>query len=455
MIFQRSILIADAHWEPIKAGESMAIMIREFLENNQGFAKNIGDYKVPINLSEGYKTKSNVDALDPNSLMVEIEGLHAAPFATRNYTRYMAKSLKNSIPSWTNPYRRPLLKHHNEENGEPIGRIIDAEYATRDTRSGTPAIRFSVNVPDKDAIDGIKNGLLSTVSVGILAHDVRCSICGKPIVDVEEGCEEGHVRGATYDTDQGREICYWDVYDMEAKELSFVDVPSDMYAKTIDYYPASNQKSSNQPQLKERLDNNIKNPKGEPKMAELNKPTELEEAKAKVSELETKVTELTEAKDASEKKVAELTESMESLKSQVAELTEQKTALEAAAEEAKQLKESMEQDIAEAKTALKESMVDSYVTLREALGETVENVDAIKERPVEALKYSIIDMKESLSKKAPAAKPEEPKKEPPQAGSVADPTLVDIQISESAHTEKTDLKAGLKNIFSSIMSARN
>jgi hypothetical protein len=432
-------------------------MIREFLENAQGFAKTVSNYKAPISLAEGYKPKNNVDALDPNSLMVDIEGLHAAPFATRNYTRYVAKCLKNSIPSWTNPYRRPLLKHHNEENGEPIGRIIDAEYVSRDTRSGTPAIKFTVNVPDKEAIEGIKNGLLSTVSVGIIAHDVRCSICGKPITDAEEGCEEGHARGVTYDTDHGKQVCYWDIYDMEAKELSFVDVPADMYAKSIDYYPASNQKSSNQPQLKERLDNNI-NPKGEQNMAI---EQELLEAKAKVSELETKVTELTEAKEASEKKVAELTESAETLKAQVTELTEQKTALEAGAEEAKQLKESMEQEIADAQKALKESMVDSYLTLREAMGDKVENVDAIKERPVEALKYSIIDMKESLGKKtALEKKSEEDKDKPekaeaPKAGSVADPTIGGMDNKESANETGVDLKAGLESIFSGIFAARN
>ena len=432
----------------------MAIMIREFVENGKSFAKRVSDYHAPVSLTEGAKApKSNVDALDPNSLMVEIEGLHAVPFATRNFTRYTAKALRASVPSWTNPYRRPLLKHHNEENGEPIGRIIAAEYVTRDTRSGTPALRFTVNVPDQAAIEGVKNGLLSTTSVGVIAHDVRCSICGEPITDVEEGCPNGHERGSTCQKDDGTsEICYWDVHAMEAKELSYVDVPSDMYAKNIDYYPAQDKKSSNQPQLKESLDKNLQN-KGEQHMPEEMK-AKLEEATAKVSELETKVTELTEAKTASESKVVELTESVEKLTAQVTELTEQKSALETAAKEAAELKESMEKEIADTKAALKESMTETYVTLREAMGDKVENVDSIKERPVEALKYSILDMKESLSKKSVKSKKEEPKAtiDPAAAGSVKDPSLNAPELNESVQTERIDLKAGLKSIFGDIMS---
>ena len=181
---------------------------------------------------------------------------------------------------------------------------------------------------------------------------------------------------------------------------------------------------------------------------------QLDEAIAKASKLETKVAELTEANKASEGKIAELSESVKNYEAQIAELTEQKSSLEVAAKEAAELKESMEQEIASAKTALKESMTDTFVTLREALGETVENVDSIKERPVEALKYSILDMKESLSKKM-AKKQEELKHvDPKDAGSVQSPGLGgDPEFTESHTTESIDLKEGLANIFGSVMSA--
>ena len=51
-------------------------------------------------------------------------------------------------------------------------------------------------------------------------------------------------------------------------------------------------------------------------MAEAVKPTELDEAKAKIEELSAKVTELTEAKETSEKTIAELTEAKKALEAE-------------------------------------------------------------------------------------------------------------------------------------------
>ena len=242
---------------------------------------------------------------------------------------------------------------------------------------------------------------------------------------------------------------------MEAKELSYVDVPSDMYSKNVDYYPVKNTKPSNQPQLKESLDDALNtNSKGEQYMPEDMK-AKLDEANAKVSELETKVTELTEANKTSESKIAELSESAKNYEQKIAELTEQKTALEAEVKEAAELKESMEKEIADTKAALKESMADTYVTLREALDEKVDNVDAIRERPVEALKYSIIDMKESLLKKTAKKELKQVSIDPKDAGSVENPGIdSDPELSESHNTSSIDLKEGLANIFGSIMAAR-
>ena len=119
----------------------------------------------------------------PNSLMVDVEGIHAFPHATRNFTRYMPKCLKNSVPTWTHPYNRPLIKHHNEKNGKIIGRILNAEYKTKGTFSNTPALLFTVNVPGEDAKEDILNGTESTVSIGVIAHDVRCRILSiRPVV---------------------------------------------------------------------------------------------------------------------------------------------------------------------------------------------------------------------------------------------------------------------------------
>ena len=457
----------------------MAMMIRERMDGGL-FYKNIEDYKEePLDLTEA---DHSFESVDPDSIMVDIEAIHAAPFATRNFTRYMSKCLKNSVPSWTQPYRRPLIKHHNEENGEIIGRVQEAKYKTNDTLSGTPAILLTVNVPGQAKAD-VKNGLLETTSIGAIAHDVRCSICGQHL---ENGDMCEHERGVTYKTDSGPQVCTWDIYDMEAKEISFVVVPSDIYSKKIAVYPAveSNQKTT----LTESLDESIER-KGEPDMAETKQnATELQGAKAQISELEKKLTDSEEAKKASdakvtesleaikasEAKVAEVTESNKALEAKVAELTDSNKTLEAKvteltdsvtkmteqmANEAK-MKEGLENALAESKAQLKESMIETVQIMRKMLGRKELNADAVKERAEDSLRDSINDMKEELSdmKTTGISVAESAKTEPPTAGSVANPTLSDqkdaIDAKESATNEKIDLKSGLANLFGKVLSAR-
>lgn len=171
-----------------------------------------------------YSTK-----IKTGSLMQRIEGIHVG--STRNFTWYTESALLSSQSSWTNPYLRPLIMHHNEEDGKIIGRVLDAEHVTTGTRSGTPALVFLCNVPDEEGIAQIKDGRLVTPSIGVIAHDARCSICGEQIEVGEDGesiC--GHYKGEEYNG----KTCYWMIYSMEAKELSYVIVPSDIYAHNLD-----------------------------------------------------------------------------------------------------------------------------------------------------------------------------------------------------------------------------
>lgn len=83
----------------------MAIVIQEYA--GSGFSTEIVEEEnllQDISLKESDETSSPVD---PNSLMVDVEGIHAYPHATRNFTRYMPKCLKASVASWTTPYLRP------------------------------------------------------------------------------------------------------------------------------------------------------------------------------------------------------------------------------------------------------------------------------------------------------------------------------------------------------------
>lgn len=451
----------------------MALMIREFLDAHISEA-----HGKPLSLTEG--AEFGDDPIDPNSINVDIEGIHAYPHATRNYTRYMPKALKDSIPSWTKPYRRPVIYHHNEENGKTIGRVIDAQYKTKNTLSGTPALVFTANIPGEEDKKAVNNGINTTTSIGVIAHDVRCSICGKPIID-ENGCEDGHQRGVVYENPKTgeNEVCYWDIYSMEAKELSYVIVPSDIYSKNINIYPAT-KSGAVKPQLSEGLDSSLPHPKeGEKsKMTELEK--ELTEAKAtldkQVAELteakkksedaakelaeakdkaDAQVKELTESKTELEKSVQELTEAKEKAETELKELKESKEKLEAQAAEEKTLKEGLETELADTKKALRESRIAEMQYLRKQTGHPELAKDVAESRSDDFIVESILDMKEELSQKNPAKPSIQEGAKLPEPGSVKNPGIVkDPEIKESAKAEKIDLRAGLATLYHDVLSSR-
>lgn len=215
----------------------MAIEIKEYVGH-----KFVSVNHTPTKLKN--MTESSVETyVDENSLMVDIEAIHSR--VTRNNTYYSPECLKDSVPYWTNPYERPVIMHHNEKDGTIIGRIKSVEYKEAGTRTGTPALVFTANIGDDEGKKGIKNGTLSTVSIGVIAHDLRCSICGTNLA--EEGlCE--HEKGETYDG----KLCYWIINKMEPKEVSYVIVPSDIYAHNLRVYEAVKKKKS---EVKESVDN--------------------------------------------------------------------------------------------------------------------------------------------------------------------------------------------------------
>lgn len=418
----------------------MALMIREYTGDK--FIKT-NEIKAPLNLTEAtIETNVSDEAIDPNSLMVEIEGIHAYPHATRNFTRYMPKCLKNSISLWTTPYRRPLIKHHNEENGEIIGRVCAAEYKTSKTLSGTPALVFTVNVPGEEAKKDVKNGILSTASIGVMAYDVRCSICGTHLEDGDE-CE--HERGREYTVNGKKEICYWDVYSIEPKELSYVIVPSDIYAKNIKIYPATN--SRNKPIIKESLNN--KGVKMMPNNDD-NLEKELKEAKDKIVKLEQDIKDLTEAKTNSEDKISELTETNSKLAKQVADLNEAKNKLEEEKQEELHLREGVENALAEAKKETREYMVHTLQAMRQAIGKEALADEMIKNRTVDSIKDSICDLKEEFNLKTSK---KNPVNSLPNPDNLKNPTLANnkpVKEKKEKQNSNIDLEEGLKNIVGSL-----
>lgn len=416
-------------------------MIKEQIDKD--FLSIVDGFNQYLDLSEA----AGSSVIDPNSIMVEIEGIHAAPFATRNYTRYTPNCLKKSVASWTNPYRRPLIKHHNEEDGEIIGRICEAKYITKNTRSETPALLFTVNIPGEQAKADVKSGLLETTSIGVIAHSVKCSICGQELANGET-CE--HERGAIYNG----ETCYWDIHEMEAKELSYVIVPSDMYAKNIDIYPAT-ASNSKVKAFAESLNQDLNLTKGDITDMPEDLKVKLQESEAKVTALTQEVTELKEAATQTSEKIAELektnsdlTTVKESLEQELEGLKTEKDDLTQKMTEAAQMREGLEAQVAEVKAELKEALVQNFVTMREALGHSDVDVEAVKNRSEESIKDSISDLskdfKESLIKKD---------KDISNLGNtLQNPSLKESEDKKDVkEVETVDLKEQFYNIFSDIL----
>ena len=91
----------------------MAIEIREYIGDSMNITESA--VKGPINLNENF---NEIGPISNDSIIQFIEGIHVGP--TRNFTWYMNEALISSIPSWTKPYQRPLIMHHNEKDGKII-----------------------------------------------------------------------------------------------------------------------------------------------------------------------------------------------------------------------------------------------------------------------------------------------------------------------------------------------
>ena len=146
-------------------------------------------------------------------------------------------------------------------------------------------------------------------------------------MDAAEGCPEGHARGEVYEG----QVCCWDIYDIEPKELSYVIVPSDIYAKNRRVYLAKEAQSivNNIKESAEDIGQKNKSSNGdkvnnmnlEQQLADAKKEIEelqkkLEEAKTKLEELES-LKNIKAEKEEQDKKLAEIQALLDSTKSEL------------------------------------------------------------------------------------------------------------------------------------------
>lgn len=205
----------------------------------------------------------------------KIEAIHAGP--TKNNTFYQKEKLKgdsmieSGVYSWTHPYDKPMLTHHNQGSGEPIGRVVEARYAQQ-TSSDREGIIVVAKITDPEAIEKVLDGRYQTVSIGGETDGATCSICGQELT--EGMCD--HIRGEEY---EGRK-CYWILNNIWFKELSFVNVPADTDAKVVDVGVPMESKESEQSILEDFIriqDKDSKSESGEYEIVSKSSVPELED----------------------------------------------------------------------------------------------------------------------------------------------------------------------------------
>lgn len=166
--------------------------------------------------------KSKVSAID-----VEAESTHSGK--NHNYCIYYEDSMEKDSETFTNPFKKPMLKNHDSYFGEPIGRVTRASFGPSQLTDERSAIHTVTRVTDADAIEKFLDGRYQTLSIGGTMGTVTCNVCGKTILKDGKFKFCGHWRGETY-KDQ---ICYWGVRDIDYNEHSVVNNPADDFAQVI------------------------------------------------------------------------------------------------------------------------------------------------------------------------------------------------------------------------------
>ena len=166
--------------------------------------------------------KTQVLALD-----VEMEATHSGK--NHNYCIYYEESMEKDAESFVNPFKKPMLKNHNDYSGEPLGRITQSWFGPSTLTDERSAIHLKARVTDQDAIPKFLDGRYGTVSIGGTMGTVTCNVCGKTILKDGKFKFCGHWRGESY-KDQ---ICYWGAKDIEYHEVSTVNNPADDFAQIM------------------------------------------------------------------------------------------------------------------------------------------------------------------------------------------------------------------------------
>lgn len=313
--------------------------------------------------------KIHVAALD-----VEMEATHSGK--NHNYCVYYEDSMEKDAESFMNPFRKPMLKNHDDYS-EPLGRIIQSWYGPSALTDERSAIHLKTRVTDQDAIAKFLDGRYGTVSIGGTMGTVTCNICGKTILKDGKFKFCGHWRGETYKD----EICYWGAKDITYHEVSVVNNPADDFAQIMKVTVITNSDDK-------------KDSKEENKMPEVNNTDSknIEALKSKVSDMidellgtstasasdSVQTPEETEAKDSTEGQATPSPQPEEGVADATAELEKVKAELADSQAKVAELTKQLEDSAAELQKA-KDELKDSEETVNQFKDKCVALASANKE----------------------------------------------------------------------------
>lgn len=382
----------------------MSLYFKEYL-NSKVIDHVSGDSN--IHFKENFSSNSAIG--QPNTVIAEIEGLHNV--RTGNYTLYTEAAMLSSVNSWTYPYNKALIMHHDEDDGEVVGRVRSVSVEDSKVLKGSKALCFVTDILGQKNQEATLDGRNSTVSVGVVAHDVTCSICGQQLANGET-CE--HQRGNIYDDN----LCIWIINKMSAKELSFVNLPSDHYAQVTNKYRLGEKGVDSKMKLDnaglaESQEANVENlnlTEGQDKDLEESKSIENkgiqngegsqeiidESEKEIIKALHREKKELEALLRDKDEDLLRVSREFEELKDKISNLQDIIIKKDEEVSKEKALRESLESELSSSKDIVKKELVKKISNLREKNLGLETDVKAFSERSIESLKDTIVDLKEQI-----------------------------------------------------------
>jgi len=147
----------------------------------------------------------------------------------------------------TSPYDKPILTHHKQTDGDPIGRVVSSQFVqlwkdddkfTNDYQApvtdyveGSGKIIIDALITDPEAQARILDGRYLTFSSGQTTTNAWCSICKHDAKATGAWCE--HVPGVAYEINDDGDMAtaYLITGYLDYLEGSFVNIPANSFAK--------------------------------------------------------------------------------------------------------------------------------------------------------------------------------------------------------------------------------